>query len=84
MVEWRQTYLEDYDVSEYGELRLRVSKNNLMAGHVFKGTNSKGYLRYQLNMNGKRIDLYAHRLVLETFVGKPPTLKHQCMGPYTR
>jgi len=77
MVEWRQTYLKDYDVSEKGDLRLRVNKSNLIAGHVLKGSISKGYLRYQLNMNGKRITLYAHRLVLETFIGKPPTLQHQ-------
>lgn len=78
MVEWRQIYLKDYEVSENGDLRLRVNKSNLIAGHIYKGTVSKGYLRYHLYMNGKRIYVYAHRLVLETFIGKPPTLEHQC------
>jgi len=77
MTEWRRIHLEDYDVSENGDLRLRVNKSNRIAGHVLKGNISKGYLRYQLNMNGKRHALYAHRLVLKAFIGEPPTIKHQ-------
>ena len=46
MVEWRQIYLKDYEVSENGDLRLRVNKSNLTAGHIYKGSVLKGYLRY--------------------------------------
>jgi hypothetical protein len=77
MVEWRRTHLEDYDVSDHGALRLRVNKSNLIAGHILKGSISKGYLTYRLRIDGKKRTQYAHRLVLKSFVGEPPTLKHQ-------
>lgn len=41
------------------------------------GGYKKKYCRVQLRFNGVAKDYYVHRLVLQTFVGEPPTEKHQ-------
>lgn len=40
----------------------------------------KGYVRYQLHKNGKRKDMYAHRLVAQAFIPNPnnyPVINHK-------
>ena len=78
-MEWRGSIIPDYEVSEYGDLRLLKNKSNLLAGKILKGRIGKGgYREYQLSVGGIRVHLYAHRLVLAAFIGLPPTPQHQC------
>jgi hypothetical protein len=78
-MEWRGSIIPDYEVSEYGDLRLLKNKSNLLAGKILKGWIKKGgYREYQLNVDGISIHFYAHRLVLAAFIGPQPTPQHQC------
>jgi len=36
-MEWRDSIIPDYEVSEYGDLRLLKNKSNLLAGKILKG-----------------------------------------------
>ena len=52
-----------YEVSNYGHVR------NIKTGRLLKGSqNNRGYWRYDLFINGKRIAKSGHRLVAEAFL----------------
>ena len=78
-MEWRGSTIPDYEVSECGDLRLRKNKSNMLAGKILKGWIDKaGYREYKININGRGVNFYAHRLVLTAFLGPQPTPSHQC------
>lgn len=61
-----------FEVSEYGDVR-RASTKKRIPGKMDRD----GYIRYALrDKTGARMSIAAHRLVLETFVGPPPTNEH--------
>ena len=67
-----------YDVSDQGNVRSyytigRPKKNGLLA----QQKNPKGYRRVILWLPGKHYSIVTHRLVLQTFVGPPPSVLHQ-------
>ena len=79
MVEWRPASFPFYEVSEHGDMRLLVNRSNRIAGTILKGSLKKGgYKVYRIFIEGKDTHVYAHREVLLTFVGPPPTPSHQC------
>lgn len=61
---WKRYKNTDYDVSSFGNVRSRVTGKVL----VNRQTNSCGYYRVQLVIDGKRCKLFIHRLVAETFL----------------
>ena len=85
-MEWRQSEHPMYDVSEYGGLRLKVSRANRCAGTILNGSVKQrgGYIEYKLQNHDQhgRGSSYtrwsAHQLVLFAFVGPKPTPNHQC------
>jgi len=78
-MEWRDSIIPDYEVSEYGDLRLLKNKSNLLAGKILKGRiKPEGYREYHVHADGIRVYFSAHRLVLSAFIGPPPTPQHQC------
>ena len=81
MMEWRKSTVPDYMVSEAGDMKLLVNKNNKVAGTILKGHIKKkkgGYRVYHIRVDGKTLTVAAHREVLMAFVGPPPTTDHQC------
>ena len=77
-MEWRGSIIPDYEVSECGDLRLLKNKSNLLAGKILKGRIGKGgYRIYKINIDGRGVTFYAHRLVLAAFLGPQPTPSHQ-------
>lgn len=61
-----------FEVSEFGDVRRRGTTSRV-AGQI----DPDGYIRYSLTRDdGVRVTVAAHRLVLETFVGPPPSEKH--------
>ena len=78
-MEWRGSIIPDYEVSACGALRLLKNKSNLLAGKILKGRIGKGgYRIYKINIDGRGVTFYAHRLVLTAFLGPQPTPSHQC------
>ena len=61
---WKRYKSTDYDVSSFGNLRSRVTGKAL----INRQTNSCGYYRVQLVIDGKRCKLFIHRMVAETFL----------------
>lgn len=63
---WKQvTDFPQYMVSNYGRVK------NTKTGRFLNGTvNSRGYIRYDLCDNGKRLVRHGHRLVAEAFLEK--------------
>ena len=81
MMEWRKSTVPDYMVSEAGDMKLLVNKNNKVAGTILKGHIKKkkgGYRVYHIRVDGKTLTVHAHREVLMAFEGPPPTTDHQC------
>ncbi len=81
MMEWRKSTVPNYEVSESGDMKLLVNKNNIVAGTILKGHVKKGrggYRIYHIRVGGKTVTVPAHREVLMAFVGPPPTEEHQC------
>lgn len=65
--------LEIYEISSCGRVRRNGTK--YLSGSI----NNRGYLRYDLCLNGKRIVKSAHRLVADTFIPNPdrkPFINH--------
>lgn len=61
-----------FEVSEHGDVR-RISTGKRVSGKMDRDC----YVRYILrDADGVRVDIAAHRLVLETFVGPPPSKDH--------
>jgi len=79
-VEWRPVVgLPDYMVSEYGDvMRITRGKTRRM-GHQPEGQMTTfGYRQYKLmSPDGCKVACWAHRLVMEAFVGPAPTESHQ-------
>ena len=69
-LEWRRAArFPAFEVSEYGDVR-RAGTTSRIAGQI----DPDGYVRYSLTReDGRRVSIAAHRLVLETFVGPPPS-----------
>ena len=77
---------EGYEISNYGQVRsywkrIKGGKNgqividyNTKPKHLKQQNNKKGYLRVCLK--SKKVIL-VHKLILDTFVGKKPTNKHE-------
>lgn len=76
MIEWRTCVGHpDYEISNDGQLRRRVSFRNLPAGMPKKAQrHSRGYLYYALGHEKKEL---AHRLVAMAFIGPPPSDRHE-------
>lgn len=51
----------------YGGISPRTDKGRILKA----GDNGNGYAYVSLRDNGKRVNYYVHRLVAETFIGKP-------------
>ena len=56
---------EDYEISNLGNCR---RKNKIIKGSI----QNKGYRYFQLNRDGKRINLLFHHLVAKCFLGERP------------
>ncbi len=71
---WRKIDgLEIYEVSSCGRVRRNGTK--YLSGSI----NNRGYIRYDLCLNGKRIAKSAHRLVADAFIPNPedkPFINH--------
>lgn len=72
-MEWRvASRFPTFEVSEYGDVR-RIGTASRIAGQI----DPDGYIRYSLTReDGVRVTIFAHRLVLETFVGPAPSPEH--------
>ena len=78
MLEWRQSFIADYEVSNEGHVRLLRNKNNLVKGKILKGhTDRKGYVRFKIRSDGKSRNYSAHQLVAVAFLGDCPPDKDQ-------
>lgn len=65
----------DYEVSNCGRVR-RVDNKKVIVGAI----NNKGYHRFDLMLNQKRIARHGHRLVAEAFISNPdskPFVNHK-------
>ena len=77
--EWRpMAGLPDYEVSNYGDVRRLTHSATRKAGHSPKGHLIGGYWAYKLASPGGNVNVWAHRAVLEAFVGPPPSSSHVC------
>jgi hypothetical protein len=76
--EWRTiAEFPDYEVSEFGDVRRRVS-SNYAAGRVLRSARSTGgYPFYNLWKNGKGANRTAHSLVARAFLGERPSPGHE-------
>lgn len=73
-MEWRTVAkFPKYEVSECGDL-IRSATGTRLKGHL----DSDGYPTYRLrNQYGDRVEIKAHRLVAEAFIGPSPSPTHQ-------
>jgi len=79
-MEWRNCpRFPAFDVSEWGDVRRAVSVHGGNAGERLRGfIDADGYVRYSLtNLDGRKEQVTAHRLVAEAFIGPAPSLKHE-------
>ena len=68
----------DYEVSDRGEIRRRITYRNYPAGMPIKPKiNCYGYLTVRLSHRGVARDLFVHRLVATAILGPAPTPRHQ-------
>lgn len=76
MTEWRVCVgAADYEISDDGQLRRRVAFRNLPAGRLKKPIrHPNGYVAFGIGHDRKEL---AHRLVALTFLGPPPSDKHE-------
>lgn len=59
-----------YEISDCGEVRRVLASTGARVGAILKPYKTKtGYLQFDLRKGGKYLKKYAHRLVLQTFVG---------------
>lgn len=72
MEEFKRIYVDDvstdYEVSITGKVR------NIKTGYILKPYISHGYYRYIFRVNGKKVNLFMHRLIMEYFVPNPENL----------
>lgn len=78
-VEWRLIPgHEFYEVSEHGDIRRAVKGKCTYPGRLRKLSEDKnGYLIFNYQKNGRRINLKSHRCVAIAFIGFPPSKKHE-------
>jgi hypothetical protein len=66
-------FLGWYEVSDRGDVRSLDRKDHrgrFWAGKTLKArSHSKGYLKFLLSKNGKNCQIFAHRMVIESFIG---------------
>lgn len=84
--EFRKVPEFDYEVSEFGDVRSleRVVIRSNGRPYTAKAKSLRpiiigGYSRFALYRDGERVTASAHRLVLEAFVGPPPTPDHKAL-----
>ena len=78
MLEWRQSFIADYEVSNDGQVRLLRNKNNLVKGRLLKGYQTKaGYTVFKIHCDGEVINTSAHRMAAIAFLGPCPPDKNQ-------
>lgn len=74
--EWRIFPLnKNYVVSEYGHMR-HISKDQLLVPYFCK-KQSTSYFTYSPSQNGIRRTYGCHVIVARTFIGPPPSARHQ-------
>lgn len=67
-----------YEVSDLGQVRLRVRRGVWRSGHVRNGSIIRGYCWFSLTLkDGRKRLCSSHSLVSEAFVGPRPTPLHQ-------
>lgn len=67
----------EYEVSDAGRVRRVVSARGASLGAILKTYDSNGYRKVTLTAGDRKRKVSVHRLVLESFVGKP-TEKLDC------
>jgi len=67
---WKQFRDTDYQVSNLGKVRKNFKT-------VKQYRRSTGYMDVHIRLDGKTRPMAVHRIVCESFHGKPPTEKHQ-------
>ncbi len=68
----------DYEVSTFGRLRrIRPANSNRAKVGLLKANTCRTYHRFGLYNGGKIRTLLVHRIILMTFVGPPPSQRHQ-------
>jgi hypothetical protein len=77
--QWRTVAgFPDYSVSDHGRVRRDVGGRGAVAGRILaKKVGSHGYCSVNLQRGGKANFTYVHRMVALTFLGPPPTEKHE-------
>jgi len=70
----------EYEVSDLGRVRRVASARGAVSGCVLRPYQSNGYLKVTLTANGRRRKAAVHRLVLESFSGKPVPGLECCHG----
>ncbi len=78
-IQWRPAPgFETYDVSEYGHVRRRVGYRGYPAGRLVKsGRNRCGYFSVTLFRQGRRQEVFVHRLVAYAYIGPQPSPFHE-------
>jgi hypothetical protein len=79
-VEWRPVPgFPSYEVSERGDVRRAVAFRHYSAGMSLKQRphRESGHLIVALSRDGKRHDVFVHRLVALAFLGPPPSERHE-------
>lgn len=78
-MEWRVAPgFENYEVSEFGDVRRRVAGGTYPAGYqLTPKPHQRGYRYFILRQDGKDKTMLAHRLVALAFLGQPPSDKHE-------
>lgn len=76
---WRPVvgWEEEYDVSDHGRVRKRKASHKSPAGHILTPGNCGGYANVVLYRDGQRTTRNVHTLVAHTFLGPPPSPKHE-------
>lgn len=70
----------DYEVSDHGDVRrvVRVLPRGRRTPYLLgQFAGSSGYLQASISIDGVAAKVLIHRMVLRTFVGEPPTPRHQ-------
>lgn len=71
-----------YEAHPDGFIRLARNTHQSVKGHILSPALMNGYPALQLyRAQGgvkNRVNAQVHRIMLETFIGPPPTAKHQC------
>jgi hypothetical protein len=68
---WKPLQGWSYDINNFG--KVRNFKGHILAQRAHKS----GYMDTQLSRNGKCYTVSVHRLVATTFIGLPPSIKHE-------